>query len=273
MELAALATPRMNRKSLQTALQELPLGGLRYFETIDSTNNFALRWAEEGAEDFSLVLANAQSAGRGRKGHIWHTQPDSALAFSLILLPNKDEEKNIPLFTGLGAVALVKTLTEKYALNAKIKWPNDVLINGKKLAGVLVESSWLGNRIRGIVLGMGINVFSNSVPQNINFPATSIEEALGKRVERVEILLGILSKLLELRPRLQSGELVKAWDEHLAFRGKQVQVTRGKDQIIHGKILAINSDGSLRLDTLNSLHFGDVHLRPQRVSYTKVAKR
>ena len=268
----------MNQNSLQTALQDLPLGGLRYLKTVGSTNDIALNWIEEGGRDFSLVIADSQSAGRGRSGHRWQTPPDCALALSLLLLPSSREKKNISLFTGLGALALVKTLAENYALNAEIKWPNDVLVNGKKIAGILLESSWLGEEIQGIVLGIGINIRKSAVPKNVDFPATSLEDVLGKSVDRVEILHGLLTKLLALRPLLGRGELVEAWEENLAFHGKQVEVTpvtplraqaRGDGQIIRGKILGINSDGSLRLDTLSSLHFGDVHLRPIQVSYSR----
>ncbi|OQY26387.1 MAG: hypothetical protein B6I38_11410, partial [Anaerolineaceae bacterium 4572_5.1] len=87
----------MNEKSLQAALQDLPLGGLRYFEKIGSTNDAALFWKD--AEDLSLVVANEQTAGRGRSGRSWQTPPDSALAFSLLLRPKIDEKKNISLFT------------------------------------------------------------------------------------------------------------------------------------------------------------------------------
>jgi BirA family biotin operon repressor/biotin-[acetyl-CoA-carboxylase] ligase len=264
----------MNKKTLQAALKDLPLGGLRYFEEIGSTNDIALRWVEEGGADFSLVAANAQSAGRGRNNRRWLTPPDSALAFSLLLRPSKTETKHISLFTGLGAVALRHVLQKKYALNAQIKWPNDILLAGKKTAGILVESSWLGDKLQGIVLGIGINVHAAAVPkaETLNFPATSLQDALGNPPRRTELLREILLAVQKRRPLLGSGDLVAAWEENLAFRGKQVQITRGDGRVIRGKILGINPDGSLRLDSLQSLHFGDVHLRPMRVSYTKVSK-
>ena len=257
----------MNQEELQTALQDLPLGGLRYFEQVGSTNDIALRWAEEGGQDFSVALANAQSAGRGRKGRSWQSPPDSALAFSLILRPKPSETKNISLFTGLAAVALQETLKKDYALAAQIKWPNDVLIDGKKAAGILVESSWLGDTLQAIVLGIGINVLAASVPKDemLHFPATSVEDTLGKPVERTELLHKVLLALLKWRPLLGRGDLVAAWEENLAFRGKQVEVTRGTGQVIRGRLLGIRPDGSLRLDSHPSLHFGDVHLRPLRV--------
>ena len=257
----------MNSKNLQTALKDLPLGGFRYFEQVGSTNDIALNWIEEDGRDFSLVIANEQIAGRGRNGRSWQTPPDSALAMSLLLLPNTYETKNISLFTGLGALALVTTLEEHYALKAKIKWPNDILIDGKKMAGILVETSWIGDKAKGIVLGMGVNVHANAVPRkdNLHFPATSLEDALGKPVDRIEVLHGILTALLKWRPLLGKEEMTTAWNQNLAFHGKQVEVSRGEGQLIHGKILGINQDGSLQLDTHPSVHFGDVHLRPMRV--------
>ena len=259
----------MNLESLQTALQNISLGGLRYLETVGSTNDIALKWVDEGGQDFSLVVANEQTTGRGRNGRSWQTPPNSALALSLLLLPSNDEMRHIPLFTGLGALALHTALEEAYNLKAEIKWPNDILINGKKLAGILVETNWVGDKVQGIVLGMGVNIHPNAVPRegNLHFPATSLEDVLGKSVERIEILHGILTALVKWRPLLGSGEMIAAWEKNLAFLGKQVEVRRGSGQVIHGKILGLNPDGSLRLDTLKSLHFGDVHLRPMRLSY------
>ncbi|MBT3189408.1 MAG: biotin--[acetyl-CoA-carboxylase] ligase [Anaerolineae bacterium] len=258
----------MNAKSLQTALQDIPLGGFRYLKQVDSTNDIALNWMEEGGQDFSLVIANEQIKGRGRDGRSWQTPPDSALAFSLLLLPSIEEAKNISLFTGLGALALVDALREHYELDAKIKWPNDVLVDEKKLAGILVEANWHGDKIKSIVLGMGVNVYANSVPDDVLFPATSLEESrpdsFNKPIRSL-LLYQILEAFIKRRPSLGRGNLHNAWEENLAFRGKQVEVTSGNGQVIQGKVLGINLDGSLRLDTHQSIHFGDVHLRPMRL--------
>ncbi len=258
----------MKEDTLQAALNDLPLGGLRYFKQVGSTNDIALEWADEkGVRDFSLVIANEQIAGRGRSGRHWQTPPDSALALSLLLLPNSREQKNISHFTGLGALAIATTLEENYALKTEIKWPNDVLVNEKKIAGILVEASWLGDNPKGIVLGMGLNIQAESVPspELLSFPAISLEEALGKSAERIEVLHRVLKALFKWRPLLGTDEMVAAWDERLAFRSEQVAVERRDGQVIHGKLLGINKDGSLRLDTAESILFGDVHLRPRRV--------
>ena len=257
----------MNSKSLQTVLQDLPLGSFRYYEQVGSTNNIALNWIEEGALDFSLVVANEQISGRGRSGRSWHTPPDSALALSLLLLPNITETKNISLFTGLCALALVDALKELYSLKAEIKWPIDILFEEKKGAGILVETSWEGDKAKGIVLGIGINILNAALPQNNNlhFPATSLEKALGQKVGRTKTLHGILTALIKWRKALGKAEMVAAWNENLAFRGKQVEVRREAGQVIQGELLGVNQDGSLRLDTAQSIHFGDVHLRPMRL--------
>ena len=258
----------MNSETIQTALKHLPLGGLRYFEQVGSTNDIALAWADEkDVQDYSLVLANEQIAGRGRNGRTWQTPPDSALALSLVLLPNSDEKRNLALFTALGALALTTSLKENYAIDAQIKWPNDVLINGKKAAGILVETNWIGDTPKAIILGMGINISKGAVPpaKETLFPATCLEDALGAPVSRLDVLSGLLEALLGWRPRLGGDEMVNAWDGQLAFRGEQVEIQGRDGQVIHGKLLGINKDGSLRLDTVEAIHFGDVHLRPTRV--------
>ena len=258
----------MNNNELQTALKHLPLGGLRYYDKVGSTNDIALNWAnQKDIKDYSLVLANEQKSGRGRNGRRWQTPPDSALALSLILLPNNEEKKNLVLFTALGALALTKTLATLYDLPAQIKWPNDILLSGKKVAGILAEVSWLGDQPIAIVLGIGINTGTKSVPPDneITFPATSLEDMTGKSINRLTLLSALLKSIMGWRQYLGNAEMVAAWDAHLAYKGKQVQIQARDGQVIHGKVLGINPDGSLRLDTAASIHFGDVHLRPSRV--------
>src|SRR5664279_6508775 len=113
---------------LQSILTGLPLGGLRYFDSIGSTNDDALAWARAGAPDFSLVVADAQTAGRGRLLRRWITNPGSALAFSLVLRPSTQESECLPRFSPLGAVAVRQALADLFGLPAEIKWPNDVLL-------------------------------------------------------------------------------------------------------------------------------------------------
>src|SRR5512146_1632742 len=116
----------MNPNELKKALSKLPVGDVRYFDSIGSTNNEALAWAASGAEDLSLVIADEQTAGRGRLSRKWFTPPGTALAFSLILRPSAQEKAHLTRIVGLAALAVVDALQQR-GLVAQIKWPNDVL--------------------------------------------------------------------------------------------------------------------------------------------------
>jgi len=264
----------MNQTTLETALSDLSLGEIRYFDAIGSTNDYAARWAGEGAPDRSLVVADEQTAGRGRGARHWFTPPGSALAMSLILRPALPEEGGqITRVAGLGALGVCGALQQSYRLPAEIKWPNDVLVRGRKVAGVLAEASWVGNRLSAVILGIGINVAPNSIPQDDwvgyhdrPFPATCVEAAAGEPVARLALLRVVLAELLDWLPRLSSPEFIRAWSERLAFRGDWVQVVASKTESLEGRIVNLNGDGSLRVELRSgeskSLQVGEIHLRP-----------
>jgi BirA family biotin operon repressor/biotin-[acetyl-CoA-carboxylase] ligase len=257
----------MNEKSLRAALQDLPLGAIRYSPSMRSTNDEALAWATEGAADFSLVIADEQTAGRGRAGRKWYTPPGAALAFSLILRPSPVEQTHLSRMVGLAAVSLAFSL-EQSGLSPRIKWPNDVLLLGQKVAGILVETVWTGEQADCVVIGMGVNVLRTSLPpaESVQFPAISLEEALTQPLERETLLHDILAHLIEWRPRLNSDDLLTAWEEHLAYRGETVQIWQDEETPRQGILLGLEPDGSLRLRDEQGIewvaHFGDVHLRP-----------
>jgi BirA family biotin operon repressor/biotin-[acetyl-CoA-carboxylase] ligase len=257
----------MNKTEIERDLSSLPLGGLRYFETIGSTNDEALAWASMGAPDFSLVIADEQTSGRGRMDRKWFTPPHAALALSLILRPTAIERAHPSRTTGLLALSLADSLLE-LGIAPQIKWPNDVLLGGKKAAGILVESSWMGERLDALVLGMGVNVLTASIPpaEGLLFPATSLETELGYPVDRGNLLREILAKVVEWRPRLGTDIFLKAWEAKLAFRGQQVQVEGGSGKPVTGELLGLDPDGSLHLRNEQgksvAVRIGEVHLRP-----------
>jgi BirA family biotin operon repressor/biotin-[acetyl-CoA-carboxylase] ligase len=257
----------MNRTEFENKLSSLPLGALRYFDTIGSTNDEALAWASQGAPDFSLVIADEQTSGRGRMDRKWFTPPGSALALSLILRPTTVERTHPSRITGLLALSLAESLLP-LGLAPQIKWPNDVLLNEQKVAGILVESSWLGERLDAMILGMGVNVLKAAVPpaDQLLFPTTSIETELGHPIERINLLLEIVNRVLDWRPKLGTDAFLEAWEGHLAFRGQQVRVEGGSEGPIRGEVLGLESDGSLRLRNEHGrsiiVRFGEVHLRP-----------
>jgi BirA family biotin operon repressor/biotin-[acetyl-CoA-carboxylase] ligase len=257
----------MNQNELKKALSKFPLGDIRYFDSIGSTNNEALAWATSGAKDLSLVIADEQTAGRGRLDRKWFTPKGTALAFSLILRPTTAEKPYLTRTVGLAALAITDSLRTG-GLVAQIKWPNDVLLNGRKVAGILVESVWSGEEVDCVVIGIGLNVLKEAVPSAnlLLFPATSLEESVGPTVQREKVLHDILAGIFALRPHLGSDSFLASWEKALAFRGEQVQVEQGDGSLLTGKLLGLESDGSLKLsdETGKSIpvRFGDVRLRP-----------
>src|SRR5258706_10873270 len=133
----------------------MPIGEIRYFESICSTNDEAIAWAAIGAPDLSFVIADEQTAGRGRLNRKWFTPKETALAFSLILYPASNSL--LSWTVGLAALSIADSLL-KHGLTPRIKWPNDILLNGKKVAGILIETVWSGTEIDSLVIGMAMNV-------------------------------------------------------------------------------------------------------------------
>jgi BirA family transcriptional regulator, biotin operon repressor / biotin---[acetyl-CoA-carboxylase] ligase len=258
----------MYQDELKKVLLRLPLGDIRYFDSIGSTNNEALAWATSGAKDLSLVIADEQTAGRGRLDRKWFTPKGTALALSLILRPSVEEKPHLTRMVGLAALAMTDSLQTR-GLVAQIKWPNDVLLNGHKVAGILVESVWSGEEVDCLVIGMGLNVLKGAVPapELLLFPATSLEEALGPYVDREIILHDILAGIIALRPHVGTDSFINSWEKALAYRGEYVQVEGGNGIPVSGKLLGLESDGSLRLSTEDgksiTVRFGDVRLRPR----------
>ena len=257
----------MNETQLERDLSSLPLSAIRYFDTIGSTNDEALTWASQGAPDLSLTIADEQTKGRGRMDRRWFTPPHSALAISLILRPTSIERAHPARTTGLLALSLAESLL-KLGLIPQIKWPNDVLLKGCKVAGILVETTWMGAELDAIVLGMGVNVLNASIPpaDKVLFPATSVETELGHPIERIELLRDILVRVLKWRPSLGTDAFLKSWEGSLAFRGQQVQVEAGSAKPVIGELLGLDSDGGLRLRDKHGksiiVQSGEVHLRP-----------
>jgi len=260
----------MEERSLRSMLSKLPLGGFRYFEKTGSTNDMALAWAAEGAPDLALVYAEQQTAGRGRGGRRWFTPPGSALAFTLILRPTAGEQQFPARFSALGALAVCGVL-EKRGLQPEIKWPNDILLNRRKVCGILVEGAWMGERLETLVLGLGLNIKPAAIPppEQLNFPATCLEAELlfsRRRIQRAVLLRQILKSLLDWRDRVEQDVFLNTWQARLAWRGEMVEIQADGRASRTGRLEGLELDGSLRLVSPNgrifSVPFGEVHLRP-----------
>ncbi len=229
----------------------LPVGGLglplHCYRTIGSTNDRAAELAAQGAPHGTLVVADEQTAGRGRAGRRWITPPGSALALSLVLRPQGPGRRAIGPLNALGALAVAEALADLGA-SPEVKWPNDVVLGGRKVCGVLVEGSWLEGVLQAVVLGIGLNVAPASVPAAaaLDYPATCVQEAVRKGVDRVALLLRLLAAVAAWLPRMDTPGLIDAWQAKLAFVHQEVTLS-GPEGAVRGELLGLAMDGRARL--------------------------
>jgi len=253
--------------ALRAQLDGLPLAAIRFSAETGSTNDDAQGWLDSGAPDSALVVADRQTTGRGRFNRQWITQEGTGLAFSLVLHPTPEEMDHLTLFSPLAGLAVSDGLASCCGLSPEIKWPNDVLLQRRKVCGVLVETSWLADRLAGVVIGIGVNVAPSSVPpaETLLFPAISVEEVTGHPINRWELLAAILKAAFSWRKKIAAAEFFHSWENRLAFKGEFVQVeTPGK--MLEGTLTGIDPQGGLVLQTIAGeqvvITAGDVHLRP-----------
>ncbi len=263
--------PAVEENMVRERLAGLPLAEVRFSAETGSTNDDAQSWLETGAGDASLVVADRQTAGRGRLNRRWITQPGAALAFSLILHPSPAEMETLALFSPLAGLAVCDGLAACCGLKAEIKWPNDVLLGRRKVCGVLAETSWQADRLAGVVIGIGVNVAPSAVPpaDELLFPATCVEDALGRPVDRWALLAAILRAAFSWRRMLGSAEFFRGWQGRLAFKGEAVRVGT-PESVIRGTLIGIDPQGGLVLRTAAGkqevITVGDVSLRPAEAS-------
>ncbi|MDH5506050.1 MAG: biotin--[acetyl-CoA-carboxylase] ligase [Anaerolineae bacterium] len=259
----------MDKDKLADALDGLPLGRWQYISSVGSTNDIAAEWIAQSAADFCLVVADEQTRGRGRAGRTWFTPPGAALAFSLTLLPQpEDNPDNLGMYAGLGALAVCAALQQSCGLAAEIKWPNDVLLDGKKVCGVLVEVQWRGEVPHALVLGIGLNIGAAAIPQaegDLAFPASAVEVVLGRPVVREQILRDILVQLDGWRQKMHSPAFINAWQKSLAFIGEEVEIVAGEQVKSRGILQGLDHQGGLLLSDHGQetvIRSGEIHLRP-----------
>lgn len=169
-------------------------GGLHYFPSIGSTNTYALQQVQEGAPHGSFYVADEQTAGRGRSDHRWHSAAGEGLYLSVLLRLEWTvaELAWLPLLAGLVTHG---ALVESAQIEADLRWPNDILIGPKKVAGILVEAPQATDSVRPVVVGIGVNVHQRSFPPDLATPATSLDLASGRRISRQRVLIALLQSL------------------------------------------------------------------------------
>ncbi len=258
----------MSKSHLRAAIAHLPIPDWRYQDETGSTNDDALQWAAQGAPHLALVAANRQTAGRGRLGRSWQTLPGAALAFSLVLRPAVHVSDWLPLYSPLGALAVSLALESDWQLKPQIKWPNDVLLGGRKVCGVLAEAAWQGDRLGAVVLGIGINVAPSAVPPEalLLFPATCVEAHSGSPVDRWQLLARVLDQLLARLGDVGSPAFLQAWQERLAYLGQSICLEEANGAMVNGRLAGVSVQGHLRVLLADGSEAqysaGDVRLRP-----------
>jgi BirA family biotin operon repressor/biotin-[acetyl-CoA-carboxylase] ligase len=237
---------------------------LHYFEVTGSTMDIARDLAEKHAPEGTVVIAGKQNVGRGRLGRSW-LSPVGGLATSIILRPPAKKIRLIPAISSLAVVHALYNMD----LKAHIKWPNDVLITGKKVCGILIENGFSKVDLNYTVIGIGINVnFDTSAFPEIAGIATSLSMEMGKDVPVEEVAVQLYSEIEKLYERIGDGnDLIREWASHMETLGKRVRVSLGS-RTIEGTATEVNDSGNLliRLDdgSIQEITAGDVtHVRDQ----------
>jgi BirA family biotin operon repressor/biotin-[acetyl-CoA-carboxylase] ligase len=239
-----------------------------FFETIGSTNDVVAEWARQGVRGMCLAAAGEQTQGRGRAGRIWQSPAGSCLAFSLLLDTASyiNRESNVLGRVALSAaLAICESLESQYGLKPQIKWPNDVVLNGKKVCGILPEIVWEGDLLRSLILGVGVNVTDRAIPKedDLSLPAISIEETLGYSVDQSKLFFLIVAQIVK-NTKIRA-DLIEQSEYRLAYKNEQVDlITDGKTQLAtvlglagDGGVRALFADGEQRV-----FYTGEIQLRP-----------
>lgn len=263
-----IATPDVLSAEELKSLRHTEWAGqeILYFPVIDSTNIKAKQLAEEGYPSGTLVVAEQQDAGRGRRGRSWESPRGSGIFMTLMLKPEINPN-NASMLTLVAALAVSAAITKCTGRPAGIKWPNDIVMNGKKICGILTEMSAQFDYVNHIVIGIGINVHNESFPEEISHMATSLYRETGEHFKRAVLIEEILEQFehyygIFLQTEDLQG-LVKEYDAHLVNRNQAVKVLDPKEPF-EGKAMGITSRGELIVDTWESrklVSAGEVSVR------------
>ena len=231
---------------------------------IDSTNNYAKRLAAEGTGEGMVVVADHQTAGKGRLGRSFFSPGEKGIYMSIVLRP-KMELKKSTLITSMAAVAVARAIENLSGVEAKIKWVNDVYLNGKKVSGILTEAAVDSENgcLSYAVLGIGVNVGVMEFPEELKAIATSVNNEAARQVEREALIAEILNEVETLYTTMETGEFLKESRSRSLVIGKEIKVV-DTDHSCPAKAIAIDEAGQLVVETSGgrqTLHSGEVSVR------------
>lgn len=238
---------------------------IAYYEEVDSTNTKLKEWAKLGAKEGSLVIAERQSKGRGRQGKVWESPKAEGIWMSILLCPKISLEK-IAQFTLLAGLATCEGIRKATDMEAQIKWPNDLVINGKKISGILCETVQLQEGY-GMIIGIGINVNSQQFPSDL--PHASSLYLEGNQVYKREIIIKSVLEHLEeyyilYKQTMSLANIMDLYKLRCINLGKKVKVLNKQKELI-GTVKDINLEGQLIIETLEgkieTIFAGEVSVR------------
>ena len=241
---------------------------MHYQPTVDSTNQLAKKLAYHGAADGAIVVAEEQTGGKGRLDRNFFSPRSKGIWFSIILRPNF-LPKDAPKCTLMAAVAVAEAMM-RFNLKAEIKWPNDILHDGRKLVGILTEITGEIGKITYLVIGVGINVNINrdEFPEELRDIASSLSEVKGGEISRVEFFRALLEEFDKLYREVNAAgfdKIIERWRKYNVTLGKNIRVISASDgDSFTGKAIDLNHDGALVVETadgLRTVYAGDVSIR------------
>ncbi|MGD0350603.1 MAG: biotin--[acetyl-CoA-carboxylase] ligase [Verrucomicrobiota bacterium] len=240
---------------------------IRVFEQTTSTNDVIEKLARDGVKEGAVVFAESQTRGRGRLGRVWLSPARKGIWFSVLLRPDLRPQETTQL-TVASATALRRAIQSESGLDPEIKWPNDILIRGKKVAGILTELSAELNRVKHVILGIGVdaNQNVNEFPAELRKTATSLKIETGKMISRPELATAILRELDHDYARVCGdffADVADEWEAHCTTIGRTVTIQIGGRRV-RGRAESLGDDGALLLRTehghLERISGGDVTL-------------
>lgn len=260
---------RVNAANIQKHLQTATYGrAIDYHASCGSTQNLAHDAAQAGAPDGTLIVSEEQTAGKGRLSRPWDSAAQKGIWMSLIVRPSLMPQQ-APQMTLVAAVAIVRAIENVAGLEATIKWPNDIMINGKKMTGILTELQSEPDRVKAIILGIGMNVNQDEedFPMELKAIATSLKIACGSHIDRAKLIAEILT-FLELYTTMYEkhgfAPIKLLWESYSNIAGKRIRAVM-LNETVEGTALGISEEGllELRLDngTVRGIYSADIVLK------------
>lgn len=235
-----------------------------YADEVSSTNSFLLDKSSGYGQNGTVVLAEKQTAGRGRLDRTWYSQRDQNLTFSILINGNKKISSVINLINFSATLAIAMSIENLFQLRTELKWPNDVLVSGKKVSGILIESTSSGNKVERVVVGIGINVNQSIFQGKFNIEPTSIRNETNENAARERLLAEVLNNFEWLLNRTFEDKdfILKEWRERCKMLGEKITISDGTSTQ-YGTFEDIDENGFLLLrnrDKVQKIHYGDVSI-------------